>query len=307
MNIKKMKYNNKKTKKHKTKKYKTKKNKTKNQNRKGIKMEKRTCKKNNYKIQQMGGNIADFKNNMLSNNTSIVEIGRGGGGIVYVDNTQPEFVFKISKKGNVCRTWNNEKNIYDELSIYDLDTVNCEFIKMFSFENNGESCFLELSRVFNPLNKDANYTIHPQFGKPSFNVNYKGRGLFLGIKELLEYNIFTPDNLNEYIKDLAIAISNLHYIGKNDGYDIEVFVGSEKNKNKLFIGDFDLSEMIQEYNDYTIDRLVWCLYAVPYFPRRKNELLDVFSDNYILQAKKNNKDDIAIQVIEKYIEDCSYD
>ena len=283
----------------KTKKFKTKRTKR--------KMEKRITRKNRkLNNNQVGGNIEDFKNNMLSNNTSIVEIGRGGGGIVYVDNTQPEFVFKISKKGNVCRTWNNEKKIYDELSIHEIDTVNCEFIKMFSFENNGESCFLELSRVFNPLNREANYTIHPQFGKSSFNASYKGRGLFLGIKELFEYNIFTPDNLNEYIKDLAIAISNLHYVGKNDGFDIEVFVGSEKNKNKLFIGDFDLTEMIQEYNDYTIDRLVWSLYAVPYFPR-KDELLDVFSDNYILQAKKNNKDDIAKQVITKYITDCSYD
>ena len=119
--------------------------------------------------QMIGGDISKFKENYnnsqvteeftliqkstdINNNDitkpTIVEIGRGGGGIVYVDNSQPKFVFKISKKGNVCRTWNNEKNIYDELSHYDLNSVNCKLIKMLSFENNGNSCFFRIIKSF---------------------------------------------------------------------------------------------------------------------------------------------------------------
>lgn len=258
---------------------------------------------------KMGGNILNFKTNLTNDENAIVEIGRGGGGIVYVDKSQPDIVFKISKKENICRTWNNEKNIYDKLGRHQMDTDLCKFIKMLSFENNGNSCFLELSRVFNPIDTAATYTIHPQFGKTSINIAYKGRGQFLGIKELVENGIFTEESITDYVKDLAISISRLHYIGQNDGFDIEVFVGAETNaptgsKPTLFIGDFDLSEMIVEYNDYTIGRMVWCLYTVPYFPR-KGALLDVFSKYYIESA--TGHEEIAAQVIEKYTNDCLYD
>jgi hypothetical protein len=275
-------------------------------------------KRKRNRMSSTGGNILNFKTNLTNNvhANAIVEIGRGGGGIVYVDNSQPNIVFKVSKKENICRTWNNEKNIYDKLGRHQMDTDLCKFIKMLSFENNGNSCFLELSRVFNPIDTAAPYAIHPQFGKTSINIARKGRGLFLGIKELIENGIFTEESITDYVKDLAISISRLHYIGQNDGFDIEVFVGVEPDATRssrnrcplctptLFIGDFDLSEMIVEYNDYTIGRMVWCLYTVPYFPR-KGVLLDVFSKYYIESA--TGHEEIAAQVIEIYTKDCLYD
>ena len=51
----------------------------------------------------IGGAIDDFIFNLKSKN-NIVEIGRGGFGIVYLDKTQPDSVFKISTKENTCRT-----------------------------------------------------------------------------------------------------------------------------------------------------------------------------------------------------------
>jgi hypothetical protein len=141
------------------------------------------------------------------------------------------------------------------------------------------------------------------------NNSYTGRGLFLGIEELLQNSIFTTEELPLYIHDLATVLANLHFQAMNDGFDLEVFVGrNAMGVSVLYIGDFDLTEIIVEFNDYVIDRLVWCLYAVPYFPRPNNsDLFKIFKDAYIEQASLHNRGDVATIIMNRYIQDCSYD
>jgi hypothetical protein len=251
-----------------------------------------------------GGNILEFNNKLdADDKSSILEIGKGGGGVVYVDFTQPNVVFKVSNKNNTCREWNKEKRLYDKINTYSLDTEKCKLVKMISFENIENKCVLELSRVINPLDSHANYTIHPQFGKSNFSYVFHGRGLFLGNQELLDKNII-PGNLELYIQDLAICMARLHYLAQNDGYDIEIFIGKhdDTTENKLFIADFDLSEMIEVYNDYSIDRILWSLCAIPYFPIPPTKEFQVFQENYINEAQKHNKEQIAKTIMSKYVE-----
>lgn len=256
---------------------------------------------------QIGGSIYTF---LVSYNLDInllKEIGRGGFGTVYLDNSQSDVVFKISQKANICREWKSESIIYNKLNEQNIDEKLCKLIKMNDYKVNSESCIMELTRAKNPIDINLNYTIQPQFGMDNLNYYNKGRGLFLGIKELIDSCIFTNENIKEYIKELALIISKLHYKIKNDGYDLELFLSRENNLLDdtkhivIYIGDFDLSKFITDYDKKTIERLEWSLSAVPYFPTKdQSELFDIFITNYISEADNYGLKDIAIKVMELY-------
>ena len=100
-------------------------------------------------------------------------------------------------------------------------------------------------------------------------------------------------------------MGNIHFIGKNDGYDIEVYLGRKNvcNNNDthqlgFYIADFDLSESIEKYDIETVKRLVWSLDAVPYFPS-EGKLLDLFKDGYLKAAGSKYKH-VAELVMERY-------
>ena len=250
--------------------------------------------KNQYMI---GGAISDFLLNLKSNN-NLVEIGRGGFGIVYLDKTQPNSVFKISTKENTCRTWVLESDIYKNLAMFDIDSKLCKIIKMKDYVSNNQMCAMELTRAYNPLGLDIYYTIQPQFQYTSFNHHYSTRGLFLGINELIENNIFTKENIPNYIAELGIIMAKLHYKVKNDGYDIELFISKiNKEETIIYIGDFDLSKFYDDEPD--IERLVWSLEAVPYFPI-EGDLYKIFSNNYIQEATKYKMAEVAKKVLSEY-------
>ena len=94
----------------------------------------------------------------------------------------------------------------------------------------------------------------------------------------------------------------LHYVGKNDGYDLEVFLGRKYRARKLkfFIADFDLSQPIIKYDDATVDRLVWSLDAVPYFPNKASKMFKTFSEGYLEAAKAGGNLEIAERVLSEY-------
>ena len=127
---------------------------------------------------------------------------------------------------------------------------------------------------------------------------HKSRGLFIGIKELIDKRIFdTNDTIKSYMEELGHVMAKLHYEVKNDGFDIELFLSKNGDDDVIvYIGDFDLSETITEYDKYFIDRMVWCFLAVPYFPT-EGELFDVFSSAYISEAKQYDSEHIAQTVI----------
>jgi hypothetical protein len=243
----------------------------------------------------IGGNIDLFE----ANQDSAIEIGRGGYGIVYLDSNQSNNVFKVSSMEYTCRQWSIESTIYQRLNNFNIDTEFVKVLKMMDYKNDGYKCIMELTRVINPLDSNLSYTIQPLFGFDSFEKKYLGRGLFLGLTELYNH-IFEPNTIQEYIRQLGIVMARLHYYVKNDCYDIELFVSKINNKIEIFVGDFDLSIFITDYDNTTINRIIWSLNAVEYFPHPNNILFENFYASYIDEATKYNKQTIAEYVMSEY-------
>lgn len=251
-----------------------------------------------------GGSIDEFLEkfkDVKKNNTNgnIIEIGRGSTGIVYLDKNQKNSVFKVSKNNLTCRSWSDEAKIYEKINTYNIDTKLCKLIKMKNYKSDDKMCIMELTRAFNPKGQDKYYTIQPHFQYDELNYLNKGRGHFLGIKELEDNEIIKKDKIESYINDLAIIMARLHYQIKNDGYDIELFISKEKEEQAcIYIGDFDLSQF---YDKPDIDRLSWCFMAVPYFPI-EGKLYDIFSSIYIEEAAKHGMEETAKEVMATYVE-----
>jgi len=97
----------------------------------------------------------------------------------------------------------------------------------------------------------------------------------------------------------------IHFVGKNDAYDLEVFLGKEyKSKlSRFYIADFDLSENIEKYDDNTIERIIWSLNAVEYFPKNNNKIfLDLFITGYsFIAIMAGISDDILMKIIKEYV------
>jgi len=257
--------------------------------------------KKNIKKYMKGGSVEDFLSKFEERDENLVEIGRGGAGIIYLDKLQPDSVFKVSKEGTTCREWGKESKIYNRLNTYNIDTPLCKILKMKDHKFKGEICSMELTRAFNPRGTDVYYTIQPLFQFEEFNEKYETRGLFLGINNLLKENIFTAENITNYIKDLGIIMARLHYLVKNDGYDLELYISKIDDENtKIYIADFDLSEFYEGYPDKKIiERLSWSLEAVQYFPI-EGELYSIFSSNYIDEAIKYDMGSVATEVLQEY-------
>lgn len=248
--------------------------------------------KNDLSIQKFIKNINNPKN--------IEVLGKGAAGTVYLDKTQNnDSVFKISSKDNVCRDWEKEINIYKIINEYNIDTEKCKVLKMKNYIKDDKSCYLELTRAFNPKGADEYYTIHPLFQVEERYLKHKDRGLYMGINNMIEEGFFTKQSIKEYIKDLGIIMARLHYFVKNDGYDIELFLSKENEKIVIYIADFDMSNMYTEVTDEVIERLEWSLSAVEYFPM-DGPLYDIFSSAYIKEASKYDMEETAKKVLSLY-------
>lgn len=280
---------------------KTKKNKKHKKMKKNNKKSKRvnTTKSVNYKKMYKGGSIDIFKNN-ISNS---VKIGQGGYGSVYIDPSQPENVFKQSKSSCTCKTWTRESIIYNKLNTFNINTSNVKILKMIDYYNDDQMCIMELTRAFNPLGQDNKYTIQVLFGNNDEEQLYDNRGLFLGVNKIIEYNIINKNELNSYIQNLAIVLSRLHFIAKNDCFDVELFLSKEKDGIIVYFGDFDQSLFIDNFTDEIInDRIIWGMCAIEYFPTPKQSFYELFKNEYIKEAERHNCGDIATKIIQKYEE-----
>ena len=275
--------------------------------------------KKNSKKNMIGGDVQAFLNNLREDSDNIEKIGSGAFGIVYLDKTQPDSVFKLSKKKLTCQDWGREAEIYEEIAKFELDTRLCKMVKMEEFLINEDMCAMQLTRAHNPLGEDKYYTIQPLFGNETRYVKHEERGEFLGIKELIEKNIFTPENLPEYIADLGILMARLHYKAKNTGYDLELFISKIGNQITIYLGDLDLTRFWETNEKYTnennslkrrnlvIKDLVKSLEVAPYFPdyyalkdTEYAELYTIFENNYIQEAEKYDMDAMAKDVLIEY-------
>jgi len=174
---------------------------------------------------------------------------------------------------------------------------------MKDYVNDGKICCIELTRVINPIGIELNYTIQPLFGAENNYHKNETRGLFLGVNELISENIFTIDNIKEYIKQLAILMARLHYKLKNDTSDIELFISRENDIITIYIGDFHIAQFFIDYNENIINKLAESFYTVNYFPC-EGELYDIFSTNYIIEATIYGMQEIAKKVLQQYVKYC---
>jgi len=237
------------------------------------------------------------------------EIGRGGFGTVYVKKDDASKCIKVSHKSrnhsNSCRKWSNEyQKIIDFMKMIEkhsaykkLDMV--RVVVPTEFVNTDELCYMVLPRIFRPEGRDSKLpTIQAQLGWGSVRVVHKGRGEFIGRKEVMEY--VDDKDLKQACYELGVMMALIHHIGKNDAYDVELYLGKEAGSKKcrFYLADFDLSEKVVEYDPETIKRMTWSLDAVPYFPKASvdEETYALFKKGYDTIASH----DVSDAVFEEY-------
>lgn len=243
--------------------------------------------------------------NMLGN-----EIGRGGFGVVYANKDDPSECVKVSNKakgsGNSCRQWSNE---YKKItSFMDLVRDHPEYKKLemvkvvvpSAFVESPERCYMTLPMIFRPEGKTSRKpTIQAQLGWSSGRIVHKGRGEFVGLAEIREY--VSQKDMVRACRELGVMMGLIHHVGKNDAYDVELFLGKEAHTKKcrFYLADFDLSEQVKSYDDAaTMGRITWSMDAVPYFPRPSCDtvLYDVFRKGYETMTTP----EIAARIFENY-------
>jgi len=257
----------------------------------------------NMKKSKTAGLVDDFLlahiNPELKKN--IHQIGKGASGIVYMYDKYNDSVFKISHSSETCRDWKREAEIYGILNQYDIDEPLCKILKMKDYMVNDSLCGMELTRCYNPLGNEDHYTIHPLFQHNDYDKKIDGRGHYLGMNQLIAKNILSRELIPEYVKQLSIVMSKLHYFVKNDGFDLEIFVSKQNSNTELYIADFDLSNFYTEITPEIIDRIAWSLKSVEYFPI-EGQLYDIFSENYLNEAEKYDMRHIAQEILTDYLD-----
>lgn len=253
------------------------------------------------------------------------EIGRGGFGTVYVKSDDPGLCIKVSHKNkginasSACRQWSDEfkkittmmKNIRasKNVNLVSLDKFqHVKIIEPVSFIGTDDACYMVLPRIYRPEGRDVfKPTLQAQFGAATCNAIFKGRGEFIGLKELKQYLPGLPEAtekkalLHSIAHELGLMMGMIHFVGKNDGNDIELFMGKEAKSKKVrfYIADFDLSNNIDAYDTETIERMRWSMDAVPYFPRADvdEKMFTVFKAAY---ASVANNNELVERIFEGY-------
>jgi hypothetical protein len=238
------------------------------------------------------------------------EIGRGGYGVVFESKNDKDMCVKVSDKTNSCRKWSDE---FEKVTSVISKLETNEFYKKLNYvkiikptkyiiRNDGK-CYMIMPRIFRPEAKNVKLpTINPQFGVKSYNKIYEGRGQFLGVEQISKNFInksYRKEYMLKYSYELGILMALIHFVAKNDAYDIELYFGKESRKknNRVYISDWDLSEKYDQLDDRVISRIAWSLDAVPYFPTLETKnLMEVFLEGYLEVCEKYS---VSKEVIDK--------
>lgn len=276
---------------------------------------------NNLSFGSRFGNIDEFLRCLKSSPApcdDIVEIGRGGYGIVYYMKNNPYTAYKTSPDENVCSTWKKEflihQEIQRELSRCDLSHLSfISFVFAVNYDDgmrNGSRlypCAFSMNRVIPypiPLpvgieHLQGEVAIHPIFGENRTRYT-AGRGYYVGYNILLE--IFGKEKIKKMVSDLTTAIALIHYCAKFDAYDYECYLGENE---VLHICDLNLFEPIKFENSskhVTLEsrnKMVSSLNSVSYLPiYEDHELYNLFRDTYLTVARSFDNEENAIEVIE---------
>jgi hypothetical protein len=247
----------------------------------------------------------------IRNDPKKVLIGKGGYGNIYTSPSMSIHCIKVSNKkftNSSSREWCNEyvkiKKLLSNLKLHNKNfiTSTVEILEpLYYIEHDDDDCFMVTKRIIRPDNGCTN-TIQAQFGKLQDNTTHEGRGQFLGMKEIRE--LIDCNNINDSVRDLGMMMGYIHYYGKNDAYDIELFMGKTADDKiiKFFLSDFDLSETIEIYDKITINRMIWALNAIPYFPISSvnKKLYDIFAEAYRKVAEEVGYLNVANEVLQLY-------
>ena len=203
---------------------------------------------------------------------------------------------KKSRKKTNCRQWSNE---FAKITNVAKHVKSLEFVKLVvptKFEESDDECFMEMPRICNPLGKHQ--TLHPLLGEFDYSYTDKRRGIFMGMKQLQKHFNFSDRYLKQIARELGIMMSNIHFKARNDAYDVEIYLGCDY---KFFLADFDLTEEICTFDPETIQRMVWSLDAVQYFPTTDccPDLYKIFKDGYFQHLTSEQKN-IATLVFDLY-------
>lgn len=256
------------------------------------------------------------------------EIGRGGYGRIYEITNNKNLCAKVSdKKMEGCRKWSNEFNKIKSIMLKIKDDTFYKRLKMvkiitpLEFKETDGLCMMIMPKIYRPddirysksiqsrkynsapsilqTNGKTKYTIQAQLGITSGRMIFKGRGEFIGLKEIKEF--VSNEDLKVASYELGMIMGLIHFVGNNDAYDIEVYLGKDymSKKVRFYIADFDMSEEIKEFDDSTIERMTWSIDAVPYFPTKSSDpvLFELFKKGYSIIAKNPV---IVEKVFEKY-------
>lgn len=239
------------------------------------------------------------------------QIGKGGFGTVYLLEDYYDLCVKISNKNYSCRKWSDEYKKLQDISFvllnqsnYNPSLLKAEILKPVKYiEDRSGTCYMIMPYISRPdgiknIDDDRYNTVQPMFGEKDMDIIYHGRGQFIGLEQI--YKIVP--NVNRLCYDIGYVMGLIHFVAKNDAYDIELFLGKSYEKDlKVYIADFDLTESIQSY-DESMERIVWSLQAVPYFPVDvESDLYTEFFNGYRKAAKEGDiPDKIVEQIISEY-------
>jgi hypothetical protein len=175
------------------------------------------------------------------------ELGKGGFGTVYINKQDPGLCIKLSRKTSSCRSWSNE---YTKIKKFMRSIVKYKGFKSFrmvhvvnptKFVESPDACYMVLPRIFRP-DGTTGPTMQAYLDEPSLKHIYPGRGEFIGLEQIREL-IPEPD-LERACFELGLLLGLIHFIGRNDAYDLEVYIGRERRKRK---SRFYLSDQNQTF------------------------------------------------------------
>ena len=240
------------------------------------------------------------------------EIGKGGNGIIYSSEDCPNTALKLSNK-TYCNMfkeqYENQLLIYTCFNSIKLDKNFYKRVCILKPENfytyKSNNCSFRMKRIFPLAEISKTSLIQTYLGEDDFEMDVKGRGLYLGLNQLKEvlklytnadnHIVSIDDKINTLISDLGTSMAIINLVCGLTNLDVEIVLGKPSeltNTYKLYIIDFD---QVSRHNFEINKDLIWGYEAEPYYPLNSN----IFWESYFKIAEMIGKMDFAKSLKER--------